>query len=486
MTRSCVSRIAALIAVAVLASCAYDEYSIQLTPQDDVIHRELTVRRVGGEEDAAVPAEKLDAIAELYGQEVETDVEGGHAFVGEFADAMPSDVGGAGEYITFDTRMGQCSAYIERFRGNDSPAERIQAAFDAADELTDLLIGWLEGELGEYEDFPKLRAFLDEQLRSDLKNLSIASFLLDSTSSAQWAEDDSADRLKEEIIARAAQYLLEHEYVLPEEVPAIRRISTDSPPDGGEVAAIRPLLTNMLQRKAELPDEDMLAALGGILASSDSLEDSLVEYLITTEAYEQRLAEWEQLDDESPEPDPLHVLIAPAYATMLLDWDIFGTNDLVKVTLRDVPQPEMTNGRWDEDAQTVSWANRVNTGGLPAICYAVWAQPNVPFQTEHFGKVIVKDSDLLEYCLWRKSLTDQEAAEWDAIVDQLSPDDEYSIEALREFRFSLGPALPADDENTTEGDGSRIPPYVESAYARFIIENMMLDPVDGPVDDPTE
>ena len=444
MTRCYVSRIAALIAVAVLANCAYDEYSIELTPHDDVMQRDLTVRGMGDEEDAAVPVEKLAAIAELYPPEAATDVEGGHAFAGEFTYAMPSDVGGAGEYVTFDTRMGRCSAYIERFRGDDSPAERVQAAFDAADELTDLLIGWLTQELGACEDFPKLRAFLDEDLRSDLKDLTVYLFLLESSSSAEWAEDDSDEQLEKEAHARMAQYFIERQYLLPAELPAAARRFQESVPHGDPVAALCPLIVNIVQRKADLQDEDILTALTGLLADSGTLEESIAGYIATTEAYQQRLAEWEQLQDESPKPNPMAVLVDKAQAILLWELDILGSNDLVKVALHDVATPLTTNGLWEEQVRTISWSNRLNSTSLPAICYAVWAEPNEDFQTAHFDKVILEGDDLRDYCLWRKSLTDQEAAEWDTMIDRSQPDDENSLAMLRAFRFSHEPAIDPD------------------------------------------
>jgi len=474
----------ALVFVALLASCAYDEYSIELTPQDDVIQRQLTVRRVGGDpqgydgEDVDVSAEKLDAIAELYGREAETDVEGGHVFVGEFAYAMPNDVGGAGEYITFATRMGRCSAYIERFRGNDSPAERIQAAFDAADELTDILIGWLEGELGEYEDFPKLQAFLDEQLRVDLKNLSVYLFLLDSASSAEWAEDDSDEQIEKEIVARVAQYLLEHEYILPEEAPAIQRIFIEDTPDGGEVSAFRPFIIKMLRRKADIQDEDMLAAFGEILTDSSPLAESVVAYVTTTQEYRALLTDWEQLDDESDQPDPLDVLSDRVQAIMLLELDIFDSNDAAKVLLHDVTEPVATNGLWDEQAKTVSWSNRLNGTSLPAICYALWAEPDEQFQMQHFGKVVLHRKDLAEHCLWHNSLTDQEATEWDKMIDSLLLDDVIVTETLRAFRFSHEPAIDPDAP-----DDTATPPTYASRAIAPILRNITAD---EPEDQPSE
>ncbi len=446
------SRIAALVVVGLIAGCPHDEYAIELTPQGDRMHRELTVSRTGMEvvdfADTEGGPEKLAAISEFYPAEVETNTDGGHAFAYDFAYAMPNDVGGAGEYITFDSPMGRSSAYVERFRGDDSPAQRIQAAFDAADELTDLVIAWLEYELSEYEEFAKLRAFLDEQARNDLKNLSIATFLLDSTSSAQWAEDDFADQLKQEVIARTVQYIVERQYILPGEVPAFWRGIMAKTPDGGEMVNIKPLLMNMLQRKADLQDEDMLAALGDIFTNSSSLEESLTEYLATTEAYQQLLAEWEQRDDESGRPEPVAVLVDMDYA-MILWWefDIFETDDVAKVTLREVTEPLVTNGLWDEKARKISWENTLNDTSLPAICYAAWTTPDDAFQKKRFGRTILDGKELLDYCLWYNSLTAEESTEWDAMIDQFKPGDDDSVAMMKAFRFSGGPVSDAPEED---------------------------------------
>jgi len=56
---------------------------------------------------------------------------------------LPSDVGGAGEYKTFNSQMGFAAVYLERSAGNDDAAGRLAEAQESLDTLIDLLQGWL-------------------------------------------------------------------------------------------------------------------------------------------------------------------------------------------------------------------------------------------------------------------------------------------------------------------------------------------------------
>ena len=496
MTCSDISRIAALIALWLLAGCVYDEYSIELTPQDQLIQRQLTVTR-HGEEDDEFPPEKLAAIRQLYPKEVPTDVEGGHAFVGEFSNTMPDDVGGAGEYVTFDTRMGSCSVYIERFRGNDAPAERIQHAFAAADELTDILIGWLETELADCADLPKLMAFLDKDIRGDLKDLAVYAFMLSSTSSAQWAQDDSGEKLQQEVLARAVQYVIERGYFLPEEAAAVLRMVTEErDPDSG-VLAVEPFIIQVLRRKADLKDEDTVAALQALLADWPSLRESLEVYI--SKNFQRQVQQWldrhaeqvkAQAEVQPPEdterPELLGVLSDDLQAIFALEIDFGGLDDVAKVVLKDITEPIATNGLWDAEAMTVSWSNSINDSKLPAVCYAMWAEPDADFQMQHFGKVLLAGGDLQSYCLWRKSLTDGEAAEWDAMIARFEPGDEESLAMLLAFRFSHEPAI---DEGTPQDANGQPYTYASTAIQMLAgklsaeeAANRIDDTIDSPAD----
>lgn len=463
------SRIAALVVVGLIAGCPHEEYSIELTPQGDLMQRQLTVWHAEGRDDD-VPDETLDAISEHYGRLVTAAPQRGYVFAGEFTGAMPNDVGGAGQYATITSRMGYCSTYIERFRGNDSPAQRIQAAFDTADELTDILIGWLEGKLGEQEDFPKLQTFMDEQFRNDLKDLSVYFFLMSSASSTQWAEDNSAGQLRGEILARMVQFLMERQYALPTEVPGlIRALATSASENEGLFPPLEPFIINVLQRKAGMDDEDTLAAVHTMFADPQATGESLAAYVGATEAYQQYLADMPGGSDEQA------FMEYTVGRLVMLPSNLGDATDVANVVLKDVSEPMATNGLWDSEAGTVSWRNEIPEYGLPAICYALWGEPDEEFQTQHFGKVLLDGGDLRKYCLWRASLTEQEAAEWDAMIDQYQPDDDESLAMLKEFRFSDEPV------HEPEPDEVALPSFSQGMIS-MLVTNIMGDEGDAPAE----
>jgi hypothetical protein len=71
----------------------------------------------------------------------------------------------------------------------------------------------------------------------------------------------------------------------------------------------------------------------------------------------------------------------------------------------------------------------------PKFCFAVWNEPNDEVQRKLFGTVAIDGKELLSYCLWHETLSNQEIQEWDAFVLTLKPD-ESPLARLKNFRFS--------------------------------------------------
>src|SRR5581483_6020967 len=95
---------------------------------------------------------------------------GRHTFRSRFGPEMPDDVGGSGSYRQTASSMGIASVYVEHFRGSDDVEAHIDDRRQAADALTNLLIGWFQRELGRDPNFARIRRFLDRDFRHDLRN----------------------------------------------------------------------------------------------------------------------------------------------------------------------------------------------------------------------------------------------------------------------------------------------------------------------------
>jgi len=115
---------------------------------------------------------KLTGIVALYPTNALTKEDGRYFVKGEFTNKLPDDVGGAGVYTCLTNSLGAAGFYVERFRGNDDLAGMTERRFKAAGQLTDLMIGWSQIELGRESGYEQLHEFLDVNVRRDLKNLS--------------------------------------------------------------------------------------------------------------------------------------------------------------------------------------------------------------------------------------------------------------------------------------------------------------------------
>ena len=419
--------IATIVIAAAVMGCDETIYKIELAPKGNELSRMLTVWRQGsgGEKGEKVvkPMDnaELAAVAKAYSKDTP---EGGmkkHKFTGTFAGVMPDDVGGAGRFVRYESKMGIVSSYIERFRGNDRPGEAIEASLKAVDEVTDLLIGYLETELGKEKEFPKLRKFMDTELRKDLKNLSAYSYLATGTSRLNWLKlkKGDSDTLAQEVLARVVAYVIERKYIDPSDVPLLRRVAT-------EKAQLKKLLDKSLKRIAArtgITDAKFIARLASLLTDEKKLEASLEAYLQTTPQYKKIIKERKPANGDAADEGTSAVklvFVAQLKKIVHLRLDFGGTPRL-EIQLALPAGPAVTNGKWDAKERTVTWKGSLtprdgDTTFLPEICYAIWSVPDEKFQKARFGKIILTNEQLLDYCTWRQGLTADEAKLWDAVV----------------------------------------------------------------------
>ena len=431
MTRTIVLTTAVLLVL--LAGCPHNRYAIEMIPAGGVMERKLTVTRVNGEGDPPqqVPDEEMRRLAKAYGRDTAVD----NTLIGRFRAKTPDGVGGAGSYTHFATRMGAASIYVERFRGNDDLVGQLSEIHEAADKLTDLLIGWFASELRQDKRFKPLREFMDKGLRKDLKNLATHMWL---EAIRNWGRKDGSQGMKN-LAVRAGQYLIERGYFSPEDLPAFARIVAAHDGEDAAVRIAQRLVATKMGVPADQPVPDCLA----FLSTSELAMQAFAGYIGTTDAFEARLGQWRKQREEEPDlPEPKPMDLPQELLTGLVkaDFDISDSADELAVTLAVPREPIVTNGKWDPKPKRVAWSARIQarseTGNLPPeICYALWSEPDEEFQTRHFGKVVLDGKELLEYCLWRKGLTDKEGKEWDGFVAGLKPGESLK-DKLGDFVFS--------------------------------------------------
>ncbi len=444
---------------ALSAGCPRNEYIVELTPRGDVLERKVTFYRENGTNDNGIPnyqsfsSNELAIITGFYSPDRITREGERYIVTGKFAGAMPSDVGGAGVYTNLSTTLGSAGFYAERFRGNDDVAGMTEKRFRAADELTDLIIGWSRTELGREPNYVKLRRFLDVDFRHDLKNLS--SYL-----APMWQSDRSRrpgiseDQVLEEPMVRVGQYLVEHGYLESNNLPDLLRTMLMND-DKGWGRLIQRLVAEKLDVLKSRPIPGSLA----FLADPDVVVKSWEKHLVTTKFYRAKIREWERGKNSNPKlekPKPSEVSGELFCEAMGLKFKLFGDPDDHLVVKLALPLPPVnTNGRWDETNRQVVWEadleERTDTNRVPTLCYASWSHPDEQFQMQHFGQVALSRNALLQYCLWHSGLNEKQANEWETLVATLQSGEKVK-EKLDAFRFSdelLEPGLNPQQQGNT-------------------------------------
>ncbi len=417
---------------ALVTGCPHNEYTVELKPTASGVERTLTFYRADGtgSNDAPnyldFPTNELAAISQIYPPgAVKAD---GKRFVahGKFFGALPGDVGGAGSFTNLTTSLGTAGFYLERFRGNDDLTGQTEKRFHAADQLTDLTLGWAKMEFGSERGWKKLRKFLDEDFRRDLKNAGLYFW----TGQISALNDTNAT---EEFTARFSQYLIERGYLKFSDAPQVCSLFND---EGGTAAGLN-LLQRLVAEKMEIPENDPLPKSLAVFNDPAAFEKSWERYLAKSDLYRTQLKEWEQkrkTDAKLEAPKPLNAM-DNLFADLLTDSG--GEADHLTVKLKLAQAPSHTNGKW-QDGQIVWNADLDADRPLPAICYASWSHPDNDFQKTHFGRVLLEGDELMQYCLWESSLDEEESREWKTFLVGLKQGQNLKQE-LEAFRFVGGP-----------------------------------------------
>ncbi len=438
--------------------CEHDQYEITMRHEGGIAHRTLTVRRVGSSKgesgkETFLPysEEKLAAFAKLYGKRSDKPDHSAHSFTDTFEGMLPNDLGGPGTVAYVPSSMGHAVGYVERFRGDDDLAGTILRQLTAADRFIDLLIACAEREFGKQKGFAKLRAFLDKDLRRDLKNV-LMYIRQHGGLDVLVAVGEGRNPAGEMLIARLMQYFLERGYIGPKEVPHVAKLLGigGEPP---EERLARRALRHVLTRKVGLGDEEggLVEGVVAFFEEPAKAQESLHEAVRQSKEFQVRLQAWQkarQADPNAPEPTPDEMLTDISKDLMSWELKLSPRTDRLTVTFAADRPPLHTNGEWDKDKRAVVWKAPLEEEGsearnLPTICYALWAHPDRKFQQARFGSVVLEGPALLEYCVWRNALDPAPGRKWDGFLAARKPGQDLPKE-LQAFliREELAKALP--------------------------------------------
>ena len=414
-----------------LTGCPHNDYTVELKPESNGVERTLIFHRADGSGSNGVPkyetfpSNELAAITAVYPAGAVTQDGQQYVAKGTFSGAMPRDVGGAGAYTNLTTSLGNAGFYVERFRGNDDLAGQAEKRFQAADQMTDLLIGWTRTQFGRERGYKKLRKFLDEDFRNDLKNAGLY-FWVGQISSL------SDTNAVAEFTIRFGQYLHERGYLKLANVPELYAAVEDN-----NGSAILKLVQRFVAEKMEIPAAEPLPESFAVLDNPAAFEQSWTNYLARSDLYRAKVEEWKRKmktdpNLKPPQPDDVD---SDLFENLLEPFNLFGgETDHLTVKLALNHPPNHSNGNW-QDGQVV-WSNDLDpTRPLPILCYASWSDPHTEFQEQHFGKVILDGDELTEYCLWQSGLDGKQASGWESFLAGLQPEEKIR-EKLEAFRFT--------------------------------------------------
>jgi len=405
---------------ALLTGCPHNDYTVELKPAAHGVERTLTFYRADGSSSNGVPnyqgfpSNELAAITQVYPANAVKEDAAAARYVAkaEFVGAMPKDVGGAGSYTNYVTSLGESGFYLERFRGNDDLAERTLKQYHAADQFTDLVIGWSKTEFGRERGYGKLRQFLNEDFRNDLKNAG-QYFQLG------LAGASSNTNAPEEFIVRFCQYLLERGYLKLSDLPKLHMLASSA----GVDSEVPQLMQRLVAEKLGVPAGGPLPKSLAILTNEVALQKSWEGYLAKTDPYRAKHKQWETDVKTNPkleEPKPADAANDLFMSLLGLSGGFGDEADHLTVKLALKHAPDLSNGKW-QDGQVV-WESKLDKDRpLPVLCYASWSNPDETFQRAHFGRVLLEGDELSKYDLWRSGLDEPAGREWDAFLAGLQP-----------------------------------------------------------------
>ena len=415
----------------IASGCSHNVYEIEMQHTSAGLERKLTCWRKSGKEIEAMPGDELKRIAAGYNATVEPPLDRQHVFQGTFNEKLPEDVGGAGFYARNESPLGSRSIYQERFRGDVDAAAALARRAAAADELTNIVIGWCEQELASEPGFPKLREFLDNEFRADLKNVGLQIWF-------------SSFEPQSQVPMSVVQYLVERGYGSPAEILSLAKVLDGS--SGMSETVPRFVAGKMgMDRNADLPQSL------DFLRSEEAFQQSLERYLRTTEEYQRRQAAWEKLKETTPEadePSPTDIVFE-IFSRAFLGGPKLQPSDELSVRLQTGVKPYATNGAWNAAAHQVVWSQQIGgTDAPPAFCFALWSEPNREAQRERFGRVLLEGEDLARYVDWYVHLSGGRQKAWDNFISTLKPG--LGLEArIASFRFDDDPQPQRPDEELT-------------------------------------
>ncbi len=327
-------------------------------------------------------------------------------------DVIPCDIGNSGRWSRDASPLGDAYAYHERLRGDPTPGTTLALRLAAADSIAERLRRGAPAWLGPEPHHARLRAYLAGDLARELRDAVVLAWGLEATRDTGAMARFEVDQVEHPV----AYELLGMTFVA-----RLREA----------LLAPAPIRDNLLARRHEtllrLLEGDLTAEREGHAVTGSSADRDSMERWVGT-----------GLDDGSTSPLADDERWRALHRQLGIGTFFGGDgadNDILEVRLDTGVEPTETNGGWDAASHTVVWKGVVagRDLGAPLVCRAVWATPDSVRQRALFGRVLLRDAGLAEYCHWYVRIPAPRRSEWDRMLTALKPGE---LGPLERFAFA--------------------------------------------------
>jgi hypothetical protein len=356
--------------------------------------------------------------------------------------------GGHVTYYRKDSDMGSYHFYSEFYAGSQDIIGELSKFRQNIGSFVDLLMDWLQSELGHEKGFDSFRASNISKIKRDAENAclyvwleahrlySVKSFKnliehknpdLDMRTISYYHDPCKDERFQ----VRMLHYALIKGYISQKGLSYISFGPDHSPAD----ERIGRVLGNYLAKElgyASYPQDNPNFA---FLSDNEAIQRSLDSFIEGTDEYKQALTE-----HINNGVDPHSICTGSEFLKYKISqfYQLFPEHDDINHRLENIREkPVSTNGIYDPKKKAVIWKNTHEISSIwhvPLNMYAVWSDVDKGYQEQHFGQVLVDRYCMIDYCQWYNSEDPKYVKQWKKFIGSLSPSQDI-VSKLKSFTF---------------------------------------------------
>jgi hypothetical protein len=402
-----------------------DECLIALTKNSDRFKVETV--------DKKCSSEILEHLSKTYTQPIPKTESVVLTFTGTFVNTIPNDFGNTGFYFKLTSPLGSFTSYSEQLSGNIDPGLQLQNFFDATDGAVYLIDGWLGSQLSDATGWEGFHNFLVKELKNDIKNfyLYFVNSQIRINNNFQ-KEDIWWNNIHE--FTQLTFYLQKKGYLTTNHVRQLLQKMSKTSMRRKYRKIIYSILEHKLNKEVNKSFVNKLVCLLKIESTNKTFET----YLATTNAATNKIAaallKCKKAGKSINKAEDLLELMC---GIPFHDFELFHLDkDHVSISLKCPGKPISTNGKYNDEKQEITWTCKIRKCIYPSIARAIWTEPNLTYQTNHFGKIIIEGKELSEFVILYNLLTPEKKTEADSVLsDKISPKYIYNWNKEFDKRF---------------------------------------------------